>query len=178
MSEKVYVPRTKSKITYTIEGTTNEYIIEQVRWIVQRALNEALEDTIFETEDWINTYVPKRSGDLQESLKEYLGKSIPPPIARNEFRDLRLVLGAGADIPYIKHVDKMTAAQVQHSGTWLEHSGKKAYSKGLPVFLDDPEAEGEFFDKMIAYAKERLYINIDKAKYRLESNTIKLSGSG
>jgi hypothetical protein len=173
---KVYVPRTKLKISYSIEGSTNEYILEQVRWLVQRALNDALEDTIIEVTDWIKQYVPKRSGDLQESLTSFLEKSIPPPISMDRFSDIRLVLGAGKEVDYVQYVDQMTNAQVQHFGTWLEHSGRRAYSKGKPVYLDDPQALGAFFDQMVTYGKERFRTNIDKAKYKLESNVIHLSG--
>lgn len=169
MSEQVYVPRTMIKINYIVEGGASDLSLEKVKWVVQKALNEALEDTIFEIEDFIKEKVPKRSGDSRESLIKYLGRSIPPPIAMNELRGIRLVLGAGVEVSYIKYVDQMTDAQVQHFGTWLEHSGKKAYSKGKPVFLDDPTAEGQFFSKMIKYGKERLLMNLDKAKNRLKS---------
>jgi hypothetical protein len=171
---KVYVPRTKLKISYSIEGTTSEYTLEQIRWLIQRALNTALEDTIIEIEAWILKYVPKRSGDLQKSLLSFLEKSVPPEISMDQFHDLRLVLGAGREVDYIKYVDQMTNAQVQHFGTWLEHSGRRAYSKGKPVFLNDPQALGQFFDQMVTYGKERFLTNLNKAKYKLERDVIKL----
>ena len=59
----------------------------------------------------------------------------------------------------------MTDEQVQHDYTWYEHSGKKAYSKGEPVLLDDPRAKADFLNEMIVYATERLRTNLIKIKW-------------
>ena len=59
----------------------------------------------------------------------------------------------------------MTDAMVQHENTWREHSGKKAYSKGEPVLLHDPDARGGFFDMMVLYAIEKLRMNLSKIKW-------------
>jgi len=172
----IIVPRTKARVKVTEDYI--KYVIgkkelefEEVKSLIQGALDEALEETIMESEIWIDNHVAKRSGDLIESLKKFLNRSRPPPSTAGELRGIRLILGVGADIDYAKYVNEMTKTKVRHVSTWLEHSGKKAYSKGKPVFLDDPRAEGFFFDKMVEFAKERLETNLSKAKYKLQNNT-------
>lgn len=164
------VPRTRARVEvsdFDIEyiAGNSSYTYDQVCAFVQTILNETLELTIKEVEEWIDEFVPKRSGDLIESLKKFLGRSRPPPIAAGEIRGVRLILGSGADVKYARYVAEMSAEQVQHDNTWYEHSGKKAYSKGQPVLLDDPHALGEFFGKMIDYATERLRTNLTKIKW-------------
>lgn len=163
------VPRTRAliklkelDIKYVIGKS--QYTYEQVVEFIQTVMNEALDQTIEETEEWIDEFVPKRSGDLREDLKKWLAKSKPPP-PTTELRDVRLILGSGKDVKYARYVIDMSATQVQHDGTWFEHSGKKAYSKGKPVYLDDPHAVANYHDKMVAYAIERLKINLSKIKW-------------
>ena len=164
------VPRTKARIIFKV-GNKILNSADEVKALIQDALNEALIETIFEVEIWIDIHIPKRSGDLIENIKKFLRKSIPPPSTIGELRGVRLVLGAGADVKYAMYVNKMTSSMVRHLGTWREHSGALAYSKGSPVYLDDPRAVGFFFDKMVDFAVERLNINLDKVKYKLQSST-------
>ena len=164
------VPRTRAVVP--LKDIDVKYVIgksklthEQVITFIMDIMNETLELTIKECEEWIDKYVPKRSGDLIESLKKFLNKSKPPPTTVGELRNVRLILGAGADVKYAKYVMEMTDAMVQHEGTWFEHSGKRAYSKGERVFLDDPDARGGFFDMLVIYAIERLRMNLSKIKW-------------
>jgi len=166
----VLVPRTRAEVKYLI-GNRELLTKEDVKQSIQDALNEALDDTILEETIWIEYHVPKRSGDLQESLLKFLERSVPPPGTAGELRGIRLVLGVGADIDYAKYVNQMTIAKVKHINTPFEHSGKKAYSKGVPVILDDPRAIGFYHDEMVRYGKERLVTNLAKAKYKLESTS-------
>lgn len=170
------VPRTKAQIKvgpdliqYIAGNRKMKY--DQVKNFIQNALNECLERTIADMEDWIKNHVPKRSGDLIESLLKFLRRSRPPPATASELRGVRLILGVGANIDYAKYVNRMVMANVRHFNTWLEHSGKKAYSKGKPVLLNDSRAVGYFFDKMVEHGKERLKINLAKAKYELQNTT-------
>ena len=163
-----YVPRTYAKVKGTeqlitfVAGRRKLYTPEQVKTYAQELLDEALQITIEETKIWVNTFVPKRSADLRVSLIKYLERSIPPTSAQGELRGIRLILGAGAEINYAEYVDEFTTAQVKHTGTWREHSGKRAYSKGHRAFLSDPKAVGGYHDKMVDYARERLRTNIAK----------------
>ena len=166
------VPRTKARVEIKYKlGKKQVLTADQVKRLIQGALNECLEWTIEETEIWINNHVPERSGDLKESLLKFLSRSRPPAAAASELRGIRLILGVGANIDYAKYVNKMTISNVRHFNTWLEHSGKKAYSKGKPVLLNDFRAVGEYHDQMITFAKERLVINLAKAKYDLTNSS-------
>lgn len=160
---RVVVPIKDIDIKYVIGKSKLTY--QQVVDFIMNIMNKTLELTIEEVEEWIDEFVPKRSGDLRESLKEFLNKSKPPPTTVGELRNVRLILGAGKDVKYAKYVIEMTDAMVQHDATWHEHSGKRAYSKGERVFLDDPQARGGFFPMMIIYARERLRMNLSKIKW-------------
>lgn len=163
-----FVPRTYEKIG--IEEALIQYKIGRkivttadiVKSLIQTFLNEALKITIEEVTEWINTFVPKRSGALRQSLIKYLKRSIPPPPTEGELRGIRLILGAGADIFYAEYVEAFTTLQVAHQGTWREHSGKRAYNKGRRAYLYDPQAIGNYHTKMIEYAQERFKINVAK----------------
>lgn len=162
----IIVPRTHVKVEIPYVVGRKKVDSDELKHHMQELLEEALESTIYETENWIDVNVAKRSGDLRENLKKYLNRSKPPPTITNELRGIRLVLGVGVEIPYAKFVNQMTMAMVRHYNTWFEHSGKRAYSKGHPVLLDDPRALGFYHNKMIEFAKERLDMNISKARYK------------
>ena len=171
-----FPPRTRARIKTTPENIKfvigkSKCTYEQAKALIQGALDDALEDTIFETEIWIDGEVPKRSGDLRESIKEFLAKSRPPPATAGELRGVRLIIGIGVEIDYAKYVAEMTKTKVRHYNTQFEHSGKRAYSKGKPVILDDPRAEGFFFDKLVDYGIESLKNSLSRAKYRLATET-------
>jgi hypothetical protein len=169
-TSSIIVPRTRGllrlkeiDIPYIIGDSKLTYA--EVIDFIQTTMDQALELTITETTAWIKKYVPKRSGDLQQTLLDFLDKSRPPPSLFTELRNVRLILGVGAEVKYAKYVIPMTSMQVQHDNTWFEHSGRRAYSKGKPVLLDDPEAKGQFFKFMVAYALERFKINLSKIKW-------------
>lgn len=119
---------------------------EDVKILVQSLLDESLKETVRETEEWISRFAPMLTGDLRASLISFLKKSIPPASVISELRGIRLVLGAGANVKYARYVNKMTTKQVRH-----------------PI---DPQAIGNYHDKMIAYGQKRFKINIDKAIYK------------
>jgi len=184
-------PRTYGKIGITdslvrfIAGDKIVDSLDIVKDVIQELLEESLKITIEETKAWIVKKVPKRSGDLRNSLIKYLERSIPPAAVDRGAEGIRLVLGVGADIPYAEAVNEMTTKQVRHSGSWREHSvayvtkgrgkdkkgaGRKyfpfAYSKGHRTYLYDPQAIGGYHDEMVAFATTRFKINIYKASYK------------
>ena len=167
---KQIIPRTRAWVKIADVDIScvigkKKYTIPEVKAFIQKILDETLELTIAETEAWIDEFVPKRSGDLIESLKKFLAKSRPPPSPTGELRGARLILGVGADIIYAKYVIDFRDDQVQHDSTTREHSGRKAYSKGSPVLLDDPNAIANYHDDMVAFAVERLKKNLSKVKW-------------
>lgn len=170
------LPKTKARVK--LETKYIQYVMgnrklkyDEVKTMIQGALDEALETTIIETGIWIGYHVADRTGALKKSLLRFLDKSRPPPSAMGDLKGIRLIIGAGVEVPYAKYVNKMTTASVRHTGTPFEHSGKRAYVKGVPVYLDDPRAIGFFFDKLVDFARERLVLNLAKAKYKLQNTT-------
>ncbi|KKN42891.1 hypothetical protein LCGC14_0708650 [marine sediment metagenome] len=155
MSDRVVqdiIPRTHAKISikYLLgRGKTILNTSDEVKQYIQETLNEALRTTIMEVEIWINYHVAMDTGALRESLIEFLRKSIPPSATIGELRGIRLILGVGAEIYYAKYVNKMPMSKVRHA--------------------IDPRAYGYYHDKMVEFAKERLRINVDKARYKVST---------
>ena len=149
----------KAQIKY-IAGKNKNLSYEQVLDIIISLLEEILELTLIDLEDWIETYVPKRTGQLRDNLL----RNIRSSRVRNGV--LRIIIATSID--YAEKVNEMSTAQVRHEGTWREHSGKKAsayyWGANGPIFLDDPEAVGGFFDLLVEYAKDRVFINLSKMK--------------
>ena len=163
------IPRTHARVEIKYIAGNKKLDSDELKTYIQELLDESLRTIIMEVEIWINSKVAKREGDLRESLIKFLKRSIPPPSTVGELRGIRLVLGVGAEIDYAKYVNKMTMSRVRHMGTWLEHSGAPAMSRGKPIFLDDPRAVGFYHDKMVDFGKERFHTNVDKAKYKYNS---------
>lgn len=136
---------------------------EETVILMTSILQDTLDWTIKDLEEWIKIYVPKRTGNLQEDLIDNLYSSW----IKNKLT-IRLVLKTFVD--YAGDVDAMSDAQVQHDSTWYEHSGKRAYAyyhrHHGRIFLDDPEALGGFFEKLQEYARDRCLFNLTKAQMR------------
>ena len=141
----IIVPRTHARESISfILGRKELKSSEEVKKLAQEWLNYALDLTIGDMEIWINSKVAKLTGAMRASLVKFLKRSKPPPIAENEIRDIRLVLGVGSDIFYAKYVNKMTKSNVRHE--------------------IDPRAVGFYHKKMVAFGQERFQINLRKAK--------------
>lgn len=142
----VLVPRTFRKVDLAFMLGRNKKKLNslQVRKQIQKVMNESLDLTILESEFWINEKAPMLTGALRASLIKFLKRSRPPPVAANELRGVRLVLGVSAEIDYAKYVNRMPTGQVRH-----------------PI---DPRAEGFYHDKMVTFATERFDVNLQKAK--------------
>lgn len=149
----------KAQIKY-IAGKTKNLNYEQVLEIIKTFLEEILELTLLDMEEWIETYVPKRTGQLRQNLIDNIQSS------RVRAGVLRIIIATSID--YASKVNEMSTVQVQHDSTDREHSGKKAYAYYYkhygPITLDDPEAIGSFFDALVEYAKERVFFNLAKMK--------------
>jgi len=149
----------KAQIKY-IAGKNKNLSYEQVLDIIISLLEEILELTLIDLEDWIETYVPKRTGQLRDNLL----RNIRSSRVRNGV--LRIIIATSID--YAEKVNEMTTAQVRHTDTDREHSGKKAYAYYYghygPITLDDPYAVGGFFEELVEFAKDRVIMNLAKMK--------------
>ena len=114
--------------TFTYKG--KHYTKEELITILNEILRCTLQATKTETLNWINAFVPKRTGALRESLIDWINSNWV-------FENNTLKISLGTDVEYAFNIE----GDPKHKGTWLEHSGAPAYDYfGRRVFLDDPEA--------------------------------------
>ena len=155
------IPLRAADIKYLVEGS--EYTYDEIKELISDMLNDVLTQTLLDINIWIDYHVPKRTGKLRFSLKKNLQSS---NVSRNI---LKLIMGTAVD--YAKEVNKMTQGQVRHTGTNKENDGSWAYANywghSGRIYLDDPQAVGHFWDKLLSFTKERIIINLTKAKYEL-----------
>jgi hypothetical protein len=142
---------------------------------IKLILDETLDKTIKDLKEWIYKYVPKRTGQLRDNLikhietSQYLSKGL-----------LEIIIGT--DLDYAQRVSQMSTRQVRHS-SWFEHAqrGKRpkkykrkkklkpkrayAYYYGHHgrIFLNDPDAIGNFWNKLILFLQKRSLVNLNVA---------------
>ena len=163
---KVTVP--KAQITYMAKNSI--YTYEQMVTLIHIILADVLKSTIADLIVWIGNKVPKRTGQLRRDLVEWLaGSNIKKGV-------LRLIMGTY--IPYAEDVAQMTQSQVRHHGeVGYVYYPNKMGIRGR-VILNDPRAVGFFWDKMIKFAKERIDINLIRAKNTHLGQAVKRAQTG
>ena len=103
------------------------------------------DEVIFELTMWINLKVPKRTGQLRDTLIDTLNTSTAGT------GELKIELGSFVE--YASDVDIMRTFKVRHFNEWgtayyYGHSGR--------ILLNDPFAVGEFWERLQVHAHERL----------------------
>ena len=153
----------KADVQYIVGHSKFNTVKEVLIWI-KDILEETLQNTLIDLEMWIDRFVPKRTGHLRHDLKQQLKSS---NVKKNV---LRFILQTQLD--YASKVNEMSTYQVRHLGP-KENDGSWAYANywghSGRITLDDPEAKGNFFDKFLKFARDRVIINLAKAKTRAES---------
>jgi len=138
------------KIKFIAKNTKVDFA--EILSLLHNMLLYVLDELIFELKTWINTKVPKRTGQLRDNLLKHLDSS-------NVKKGLmRLVLGT--DIQYAPDVAEMATRQVRHSGEvgyayYYGHYGK--------INLNDPQAIGDFWNELMEYAQERTMFILQRA---------------
>ena len=125
---------------------------EEVLFTIQEMLEYVLEQLLLELEFWINKFVPKRTGQLRESLIANLYSS------QVKKGLMRVILGTNLD--YAKDVADMSTTQVRHFG---EEGYAYYYSHYGKITLDDPQAIGNFWEELLKYAKEKCMFILQRA---------------
>lgn len=161
-STKFTVKANRAYISYIAGKRKMSY--SQVKQLITDILADTLTLTLADLEEWIKTYVPKRTGNLQEDLINNLHSS------RAMDNIMRLILGS--TVRYAEDVNEMSTSQVQHSGEVGYAYYHGYYGK---IILNDPEAVGHFWDRMLEFAKRRILINLTKAKYRYLRGNLKVA---
>lgn len=140
-----------SKITYMANGMHMSYgnVLSLVDMIMQRTLDY----TIPEIKSWIQNYVAKRTGQLQDDLINTLMTSA--------WIGQQLKLELGTMVDYAKYVNKMPAYMLQHEFEW-----GKAYYYGYHgwVYLNDPNAQSGFWGLLRMEGRRALRANFKRAR--------------
>lgn len=121
--------------------------------VVDQIMSRTLQYTIHEVSSWIEEYVAKRTGQLQDGLKDRLSSS--------SWLNWVLRLELGSNVPYMGIVNNYSASQVQHNNEigYADYYGHE----GL-ILLNDPKAQGKFWGLFHMHAKTRLKENFKKAR--------------
>ncbi len=137
--------------TYTGDQLTNKY-----REILILAIRSLLIPTI----DWINKYVPKRTGQLRDSLINWINDHWIVD-------DVGLKASLNTDVEYAFDI----SGDASHKGTWYEHSGAPAvayyYNNYGRIFLDDPQAITMWSGLMASFLNSEFNKNIISYKENL-----------
>ena len=142
MFERVKTGLPAIKIKYIAKKT--EFNYEEIVILLHNMFLYVLDELIFELKIWINTKVPKRTGQLRDNLLKHLeSSSVKKGL-------MRLVLGTNID--YAPDVAEYSTRQVRHSG---EKGYAYYYGEDGPINLNDPQAIGNFWEELLKYAKER-----------------------
>jgi hypothetical protein len=151
----------------------SKYTKVQLEKLIQQILQLVLDTTKKELIIFIDNIVPKRTGTLRKTLKDWMNGSA---VGENI---MLLILGTNLD--YAEDVNEMTTSQVRHVNEWgyvYYPNQFGMYSKLKPrgqkkFLLNDPRAQGGFWDKMLKFAKERVSINLIRAKQKILGNAVK-----
>ena len=106
---------------------------EELLIIFHEILFNTLKATKITILDWINKYVPKRTGQLRDSLIDWIN-------SHWIVDEIGLKASLHSDVEYAFDI----VGDAAHKGTWFEHSGAEAtayyYNNYGRIFLDDPQA--------------------------------------
>ena len=149
-STKIKVGLPTLQIKYLAKST--EMSFDEILGMINDMLMYVLDELIRELEIWIKSKVPKRTGQLRDSLIANLHSS------RVKLGLMRIILGTNLD--YAEDVNEMSTRIVRHSGEpayayYYGHYGK--------ITLNDPQAIGGFFDALLKFAKERTMFILQRA---------------
>jgi len=166
----VYGPKVRNTIDIT--PTKISYILNNVPGlnragvedIIQNILDEVLKKTMSDLFVWIVKYVPKRTGQLQDSLLSNLESS--------KSQNFIAVLRYGTQLDYVKYVTRYKTENVRHNGEigYAYYNGYGGGTRKHPmrpsparILLFDPQAIGGFWGQMKMYAKQRMQLHLRDA---------------
>lgn len=153
LSTTVQLRIPQASINYLIGR--GKYTFKDIENLIKVVLTETLNTTIYELEAWINTKVPKRTGQMRYYLKQFLQSS--------EVKEHILQIILRSDLEYTSQLNEMATSQVRHAGEKGYVYYDNIFGIRGPILLYDPEAVGYFFDELEKYATQRIKINLAKA---------------
>lgn len=162
-SMRKYEPLVRSTIDVS-QKTKKDYLWKMYKWwmhqveytTVFNAIREILSQTfrrmVTRGESWIDTYVPKATGQLRKSMKKQL--HAPTNLAPDGTKlDLRI----GSHVNYLPYVAEAepTKARLKHTPPdtrRVNYPGRK--DRWRDVVLDDPQAKHYFFMAFIIFMRK------------------------
>lgn len=154
---RITIKVAKSEIFYISGKTKLSY--GEIVGRIQMFLEFLKENITNDVKNWIDRYVPKRTGQLREMLKRWVDGS-------NIYKNvLRIVVGT--NLPYASVVNEMTTDMVRHSGEIGYVYYPNLFGIRGKIQLWDPEAIGAFFTVLLEYMKERAELWIARGKEML-----------
>ena len=157
---KAKVRVTPAKINYIV-GKTHFSSISEVKKMISKIMRNAITQTIKDVTGWINKYVPKRTGQLRDTLIFNLKQS------KGTNKGAELILGVDPRVDYVKYVDKMQDSNVRHTG---QKGYAYYYGYNGKLKLNDPKAIGHFWGTLKRFARQSFRDNV-KAEIRALTQT-------
>jgi len=126
---------------------------EELVIIFNEILRLTLRTTKIEALNWINKYVPKRTGQLRDSLIDWINTNWIVD-------EVGLRASLHTDVEYAFDI----VGDAAHDATWYEHSGAEAtayyYNNYGRIFLDDPQALTRWSGLMSSFLNSEFNKNI------------------
>lgn len=143
----------ESDITYIVGNTQMDYW--GVLALVDDIMNKTLEYTLPLIKTWIQTYVAKRTSQLQDDLIRTLETS--------QWLNDQLKLELGTMLPYAKKVNSGTQ-RLRHNNEW-----GYAYYYGYHgrILLNDPQAQDKFWGLLKMEARRVLREMFSRARFEV-----------
>ena len=135
------------------------YSKDELVIIVREILTSTLETVKKEVIVWINIYVPKRTGQLRDSLVDWVNNNWKVTYDG-------LTASIGTNINY----GLKTTGIAAHNNTWFEHSGQAAtayYAGFSKILLNDPQAISSWYQVIGSFLNERFLTTLQSYKESL-----------
>ncbi len=135
-------------------GTWEDYLKRQLRWVSAYFFKKAINDEI---KPRIHTLVPKASGRLQRGMVATVNKCVRQIAHFPHILKLNTLDNLSNPVYYASPVNNMPTE-------WLQHDGETRiyyFSTGPKlIHLNDPEAETDWYSKVIDFAQNWIKGNV------------------
>jgi hypothetical protein len=176
LEERLLSVEIKDQFIYELEELTGLSAQNATR-VLQDIKKKTLQRTVANLTKWVEQYVPRRTGQLQDSIIKALEDN-----SRLDSGDI--ILNFGSNVPQAEFCEDMEDYNVQHSGErgYAYYNGYSGGTKKHPmrpsparVLLNDPDAKGHWFTEMKIAASDFLVQNAADITRQLVGNVGKIT---
>jgi len=129
---------------------------KNVEAIINSILNELHAVVNASLRFWISRFVPKMTGRLRRDLYSHVKETI---VSNNI-----ITFYIKTNLEYAKRVNAMPTSSVRHSGKVI------TYQRRL-ITLNDPQAVGQFFQKLVLFTIHSITVSLVKIKRKFAATT-------